>query len=54
MKAYSFITDLIGIAGGGGVAYGCYLLRPAAGFIAGGVLLIALAAVMAYGRGGAQ
>ncbi|WP_377299684.1 hypothetical protein [Rhizobium sp. SGZ-381] len=35
------LRDSVGIAGVGSVAYGCYIIMPAAGFIVGGALAIA-------------
>lgn len=35
--------DAVGLSGCGLVAYGCWLLSPALGFIGGGLMLIALA-----------
>lgn len=35
------LRDLIGLVGVGSIAYGAWLIQPAAGFIAGGVLLVA-------------
>jgi hypothetical protein len=46
------IRDLVGIAGAGSVAYGAWLLHPAAGFIVGGAL--ALAGAIAQGRADAS
>jgi len=39
--APALIRDLAGLAGVGLIAYGAWLVLPAAGFIAGGVLLLA-------------
>lgn len=35
------LRDLAGIAGAGSISYGAWLIAPAAGFIVGGILLIA-------------
>jgi hypothetical protein len=34
------VRDVVGIAGAGSVAYGAYIITPAAGFIVGGALAI--------------
>lgn len=41
------VRDLVGLAGAGLVSYGAWLIYPPAGFLAGGVLLIAAAALAA-------
>lgn len=41
------VRDLVGLAGAGLVAYGAWLIYPPAGFLAGGALLIAAAALAA-------
>ena len=35
------LRDLTGLAGAGMIAYGAWLIAPAAGFITGGVLVLA-------------
>lgn len=35
------LRDAVGLFGAGGIAYGAWLLHPAAGFIVGGGLLLA-------------
>jgi hypothetical protein len=42
------LRDLIGLAGAASIAFGAWMLHPAAGFIVGGVL--ALAGALALGR----
>lgn len=42
------IRDLLGIAGAGLMAYGAWLITPAAGFIVGGSVLFVLAVVSAF------
>jgi hypothetical protein len=41
VSAPAVLRDLAGLAGAGCVAYGAWLLLPAAGFIVGGALLMA-------------
>lgn len=36
----SLLTDVVGLSGAASVAYGAWLVLPAAGFITGGVLLM--------------
>lgn len=38
--ARALARDALGIAGAAAVTYGAYLIAPAAGFIAGGLLLL--------------
>lgn len=42
------IRDLLGIAGAGLMAYGAYMVFPAAGFIVGGLVLFSLAVLSAF------
>lgn len=37
----SVMTDVVGLSGAASVSYGAWLILPAAGFITGGVLLMA-------------
>lgn len=37
----SLLTDVVGLSGAASVSYGAWLVLPAAGFITGGVLLMA-------------
>lgn len=46
----SALRDLAGLAGVGLIAYGAWLVYPPAGFITGGVLLIAGALLLALGN----
>ncbi len=43
------LRDLAGLAGAGLVAYGAWLLAPPAGFITGGLLLLAAALLLSRG-----
>ena len=47
------MRDLTGLAGAGSIAYGAWLVQPAAGFIVGGALALggAFLAARAAGRG---
>lgn len=44
--------DALGVAGLSSVAYGCWLLAPAAGFIVGGVEAVAVCALVTASAGG--
>ncbi len=43
------LRDVVGLAGAGLVAYGAWLVFPPAGFITGGVLLLAGALLLSRG-----
>lgn len=45
----SIAPDLLALAGGGSLSYGCWLIYPPLAFLAGGVILIAMAMLMARG-----
>lgn len=45
------VRDALGVAGLGSIAYGCWLLTPAAGFIVGGVEAVAICALVTAASG---
>lgn len=47
----TFLRDATGLAGAGSIAYGAWLLHPAAGFIIGGVLALGGAFLAARSAG---
>lgn len=44
--------DALGVAGLASIAYGCWLLAPAAGFIVGGIEAVAICALATAAAGG--
>ncbi len=48
--AIVILHDLIGVIGAALVAYGAWLVFPPAGFITGGVLLLAAALLLSRGQ----
>jgi len=49
-KFIAAIPDLMIVAGGGAVAFGAWMVQPAAGFIVGGVMSIAFGILAAKAR----
>ena len=50
MVVPSLVRDLAGLCGVGLVSYGAWMIYPPAGFIAGGILLIVGALLIALGN----
>ena len=50
MAVPSLVRDLAGLCGVGLVSYGAWMIYPPAGFIAGGILLIVGALLIALGN----
>lgn len=48
--ARGYVADIAGLAGGGLLSYGAWSIYEPAGFIVGGVLLLALAVAIAGAR----
>jgi hypothetical protein len=53
MKRSEFMRDFAGLAGAGLVSYGAWLVYAPAGFVVGGLLLLAGAVLHALGAKGA-